>query len=283
VTPPVAYLNGSFLPLSEARVPALDRGYLFADGVYEVLPVYDGRPFRLDAHLQRLEASLAGILLQNPHPLGEWRRLLLRLIELSGDGNLMLYLQVTRGAYATRSHALPSDPKPGVFAYCQPLPAITEQVKREGVSAVTAADTRWQLCHIKSIALLANVLLTHQALNQGCHEVILHRGEGVSEGGSSNVFAVIEGELVTPPKSHYILAGITREVLIELAAKHSMRCTERPISLAQLRTAQEIWVTSSTRELFPVTRLDGAAVGDGRPGAIWRQMFEWFQQIKRSE
>ncbi len=280
---PVAYLNGSFLPLSEARVPALDRGYLFADGVYEVLPVYDGRPFRLDAHLDRLEASLAGILLQNPHPAGQWRQLLQRLIELSGAGNLMLYLQVTRGAYPTRSHALPAEPKPGVFAYCQPLPAITEQIRSEGVSAVTATDTRWQLCHIKSIALLANVLLTQQALNQGCQEVILHRGEEVTEGGSSNVFAVIAGELVTPPKSHYILAGITRDVLLELAARHAVRCAERAISVTQLRAAQEIWITSSTRELYPVTRLDGAAVGNGRPGPLWQQMFEWFQQLKRSE
>ncbi|MGH8528454.1 MAG: D-amino acid aminotransferase [Nevskiales bacterium] len=278
----IAYLNGSFLPLSEARVPALDRGYLFGDGVYEVLPVYQGRPFRLDAHLQRLETSLAGILLSNPHPAGEWRKLLQQLIDLSGGGNLMLYLQVTRGAYPSRSHALPADPKPGVFAYCQALPAITEQIRREGVAAVTATDTRWQLCHIKSIALLANVLLTHQASLQGCHEVLLHRGEEVTEGGSSNVFAVIEGQLVTPPKSHYILAGITRDVLLELAEKHAIPCAERPISLAQLRGAQEIWITSSTRELYPVTRLDGKSVGDGRPGRLWQQMFEWFQPLKAS-
>lgn len=276
----IAYLNGSFLPLSEARVPALDRGHLFADGVYEVLPVYRGRPFRLDAHLQRLETSLAGILLPNPHSAEEWRQLLLQLIELSGGGDVMLYLQVTRGAYPTRSHALPAEPKPSVFAYCQPLPAITDEIKREGVSVVSATDTRWQLCHIKSIALLANVLLVHQALLQGCHEVLLHRGEEVTEGGSSNVFAVIEGQLVTPPKSHYILAGVTRDVLLELAAKHAIPHAERPISLAQLRTAEEIWITSSTRELYPVTRLDGEPVGDGQPGKLWQQMFEWFQQVK---
>ncbi|MCI0356601.1 MAG: aminotransferase class IV, partial [Acidobacteria bacterium] len=170
--------------------------------------------------------------------------------------------------------------KPAVFAYCQPVPPVTDQVQREGVACVTTADTRWQLCHIKSIALLANVLLTHEALKQGCNEVILYRGEEVTEGGSSNVFAVVNGVLVTSPKSSWILAGITREVVLELAQTRGVAHTERGLTLAELKHAQEIWITSSTREIYPVTRLDGLAVGGGQPGSLWRQMFEWFQQLK---
>lgn len=276
----IAYLDGQYLPLQEARVPVLDRGFLFADGVYEVAAVYDGRIFLLDQHLVRLERSLRGILLDNPHSRAEWSAILTALVARNGGGNLMLYLQVTRGAQPKRAHTLPEKPKPCIVAFCQPLPPVTDTVKTQGISAITLEDTRWLNCDIKSIALLGNVLLAHQALQAGSSEAILLRQGNLTEGGSSNVFLVANDILVTPPKTRLILPGITRDLLIELAAANGIACEERDITEQQLRGADEIWITSTTRELYPVTKLDGKPVGDGRPGPLWQRMFALFQQRK---
>jgi D-alanine transaminase len=276
----IAYLDGTYLPLQEARVPVLDRGFLLADGVYEVIAVYAGRIFALDAHLKRLDDSLAAILLANPHTRDHWRKILQTVVERNGGGNLMLYLQVTRGSQPKRGHALPVDPKPCIVAFCQPLPPIADDVKRQGVSAITLEDTRWLNCHIKSIALLGNVLLTHQALQAGCNEAILLRAGEVTEGASSNVFIAKDGTLATPPKGRLILPGITRDILIELARAENIGCTERPVTEEQLRDADEVWITSTTRELYPVTSLDGRPVGDGKPGPLWQRLFAQFQTRK---
>lgn len=268
----IAYVDGEYLPLEQARVPVTDRGLLFGDAVYEVVPVYAGRPYLLDAHLERLDRSLAGIRLPNPHSHGQWRELLAALVERNGGGDLALYLQVTRGAYPRRDHRLPAKPRPTVIAFCQarhpPDPATFEQ----GVSAVTRADPRWARCEIKSTALLANVLVADEARAAGAAEAILTRGGEVAEGASSNVFAVLDGVLTTPPLSPAILAGITRDAVLRLARAHDVAHAEAGIPAAALAGADEIWLTSSTREIYPVTRLDGRPIGTGRPGPVWTRM-----------
>jgi len=275
-----AYLDGQYLPLAEARVPVLDRGYLFADGVYEVMPVYAGRIFALDAHLDRLEFSLNAIQLPNPLTHLSWREILEGLVTRNGGGEQMLYLQVSRGVQPKRGFALPENPTPCVLAFCQPLPPVSAFIKEKGVSTVTRADTRWLNCHIKSIALLGSVLLSHEALQAGCNEVILLRDGYLTEGGSSNVFVVKSGVVITPPKSRLILAGITRDLVIESLPAAGIQLQERAVTEAELRQAGEIWITSSTREIYPVTTLDGEPVGDGRPGSQWAKAFDLFQACK---
>ncbi len=275
-----AYLNGHYLPLAEARVPVLDRGYLFADGVYEVTPVYAGRIFALDAHLDRLDASMAAIHLPSPLSRAEWHQVLNSLVERNGGGDQMLYLQVSRGVQPKRSFTLPDNPVPSVLALCQALPPVTEAIRTQGVAAVTGADTRWLNCHIKSIALLGSVLLTHEALQAGCNEIILLRDGFLTEGGSSNVFLVKDGIILTPPKSNLILAGITRDLVLESLRDANLPTDERNLSEAELRQADEIWITSSTREIYPVTQLDGKAVGAGKPGQYWARAFDLYQALK---
>jgi D-alanine transaminase len=276
----IACLDGQFLPLAEARVPVLDRGYLFADGIYEVMPVYAGRIFALDAHLDRLDFSLDAIQLPNPIARADWRAMLNELVTRNGGGNQMLYLQVTRGAQAQRSFGLPAQSRPCVLAFCQPLPPVTEAIRNRGVAAMTHEDTRWLNCHIKSIALLGAVLLTDEAVKTGCNEVILLRDGRLTEGGSSNVFVVKDGMIATPPRSRLILSGITRQLVLESLRASGIACEERAVAEAELRAADEIWTTSSTREIYPVTTLDGQSVGTGRPGPSWAQAFDLFQQLK---
>lgn len=276
----IAYLDGLYLPLNEARVPVLDRGYLFADGVYEVMPAYGGRLFALDLHLDRLDSSLAALFLPNPLSRSQWRELLGTLVERNGGGEQMLYLQVTRGVQPKRSFGLPDQPKPCVLAFCQPLPPVTEAIRQSGVAAITHEDTRWLNCHIKSIALLGGVLLSHEATQAGCNETILLRDELLTEGASSNVFIVKQGHVITPPKSRLILAGITRDLLLASLRAADLPCEERPVKAVELRQADEIWITSSTREIYPVTRLDDRLIGNGKPGPIWARAFALFQACK---
>jgi D-alanine transaminase len=276
----IAYLDGQFLPLAQAQVPVLDRGYLFADGVYEVLPVYGGRMFALDAHLDRLDASLQAIRLPNPLTRAQWHAALEQLVLRNGAGDQTLYLQVSRGVQPRRGFAIPERPAPCVLAFCQPLPPVTDSIRRDGVACVTREDTRWLNCHIKSIALLAAVLLSDEALRAGCNEVILLRDGWLTEGGSSNVFVVKDGCIATPPLSRLILAGITRQLVLDSLQAAGIHCEQRAISAAELETADEIWITSSTREIYPVTRLDGRPVGAGRPGPAWARAFELYQALK---
>ncbi len=280
----IAYVNGEFLPLAEARVPVLDRGFLFADSVYEVIPVYGAKPFTLAEHLQRLERSLAEVRITNPHTREQWSALVERLIqENRSDGDArdqMVYLQVTRGASSGRSHAFPENVKPTVVGLCSAMPNHGATALRDGVSAVTRPDIRWGRCDIKSTALLPNILASQAAREQGCNETILHRDGRITEGASSNVFAVIGGSVVTTPKGPEILTGITRAVL-DLLRAAGINTRERTMTLEELRGAQEIWITSATREVLPVTRLDGRPVGDGKPGALWRKAHALFQDFKR--
>ena len=273
------YLNGRFLREQDACVPVTDRGFLFGDGVYEVIPAYGTHLFSLRQHLSRLEASLHGIRLVNPLAPAEWEHVLRRLVEFNGPGDQSVYVQVTRGP-APRDHAFPTQPRATVFAMSTPLKPLPDGALTDGVAAITLDDIRWDYCHIKSICLLPNVLLRQQAVEAGAVEAILLRDGEVTEGAASTVFAVIEGALRTPPKGPKLLAGITRDALIELAKAHGMPWQEAPILEAELRTAEEVWITSSTREILPVTRLDEQPVGSGLPGAHWRRMYQLYQQHK---
>lgn len=275
-----AYVNGQFLPLENATVSVLDRGFLFSDSVYEVIPVYAGTAFRMADHLERLANSLDGLRIANPHDIDGWRDLLDDLVARDGGGDLAIYLQVTRGAPARRDHRLSADVEPTVVAFCQSRSAPDPALLEAGLAAITTEDTRWRYCRIKSTSLLANVMAADAARQQGATEAILVRDGAVQEGTSSNVFAVLDGQLVTPALRDTILPGITRGVVLELAASHTLDYAEvETLTPAALRSASEIWITSSTREIFPVTRLDGAPVGDGTPGALWTRMQGWLQAV----
>jgi len=269
----IAFVNGDYLPLGEARVSVLDRGFLFADSVYEVIPVYAGHCFRLTDHLTRLARSLAGLRIVNPHDTQAWRDLVATLVEHNGGGDLSVYIQVSRGAPARRDHRLPEDLAPTVVAFCQSRAPVDEALLRGGIAAITTADTRWRDCWIKSTSLLANIMAADQARTAGAAEALLIRDGCVMEGTSSNVFAVVDGRLVTPALCESILPGITRAAVLGLAARDSVNHAEiHALTPDALTAASEIWITSSTREIFPVTRLDDAPVGDGLPGPLWTQM-----------
>lgn len=275
------YLNGEWLPPEEAKISVLDRGFIFGDGVYEVIPAYGGRLFRLKAHLERLDTSLADIGLRNPLTAGEWRAMLERLVQEGGSDDQSVYLQITRGP-APRDHAFPKQVRPTVFAYAQPIRYPEPALLRTGVAAITTADIRWQRCDIKTTALLANVLLRQLAAEQDAAEAVLLRDGYLTEGAVSNIFIVRAGVLLTPPKGRFILAGITRDLVLELARAHGISCEEAPISEAQLRGADEVWMSSSTREVLPVTRLDGQPIGDGRPGPLVERMRTLYRDYKRA-
>ena len=277
---PEVYLNGSFLPLAEARVSVMDRGFLFGDAVYEVIPVYGGRPFRLEQHLRRLESSLEAIRMTAPLSDAAWGAVLRRLIDQYPDRDLGVYLQVTRGNAERRDHAIPEHTRPTVLAMANPIDAPDPAMAERGVSAVTLDDIRWELCHIKATTLLANVLLRQQARDRDAVEAILVRDGEVTEGAASNLFIVSEGRVITPPKGPHLLPGITRDLILELAAGAGLPHAEAPIGLGELERAEEIWLTSSTKEVLPVARLDGAPVGSGAPGPLWRGMAELYQAYK---
>jgi D-alanine transaminase len=282
----IAYVSGEWLPLGEARVSVLDRAFLFGDGVYEVLPAYHGRPFALPEHLARLARNLRELQIPNPHTDAQWREIVARLLQdngpaAGGAADLLVYLQVTRGAPAVRQHAFPAGTPPTVVGMCSALPIPGEAALRDGVGAITRPDIRWGRCDIKSTALLPNVLTIQAAREHGCNEVILHRDGRVTEGGSSNVFAVLGTSVVTPSKSTEILPGITRDLLAGLLRANRIALQERRLTLTELRSAEEIWLTSSTREVLPVTKLDGEPVGSRKPGPLWKKAYALFQAAKQ--
>ncbi|HWM66291.1 MAG TPA: D-amino acid aminotransferase [Steroidobacteraceae bacterium] len=278
---PISYLNGAFVPLQEARISPLDRGFLYSDGVYELMPVYEGRPFRFEAHADRLTRSLAGIQMEDPHTRSEWREIFSTLITRNGGGNLYIYWQVTRGAELGRNHApLPKVPRT-VFAFCAPLPVVSPTTLENGVECITTEDTRWAHCDIKSVSLLANILLRQQAIDAGAAEIILLKDGQLREASSSAVHVVIDGVIVSPPRSRAILPGTTRSAMEEVATSAGLTCQSEPVSEQQLRAAQEIWISAATREVQPVTRLDGKPVGTGKPGPVWRRIHEQWQRYKR--
>jgi D-alanine transaminase len=279
------YLNGQFLPLAEAKIPVLDRGFIFGDGVYELVPVYSNRPFRLDEHLRRLQGSLDGIRLANPHGPEAWRELILRLIGLQDFADQSLYIQVTRGTpvegQPPRDHAFPNGVPPTVFLFAQPLVTATPAQKAAGACAVSAVDNRWLRCDIKTTSLLANILLRQQAVDADCAETVMLRDGFLTEGAASNIFVVKDGVLLAPSPSNLILTGITFDVVLELAAAHGIPHAMRAISEAEVRGADELWMTSSTREIMAIVELDGAPVGAGVPGPLAQQMDGLYQTFKQ--
>lgn len=276
----IVFLNGSYLPVDQAQVSVLDRGFIFGDGVYEVIPAYGGHPLRLKHHLQRLQNSLDSIRLKNPNSNDEWSSIINAVIEKNEGADQYIYLQVTRGV-AKRDHSFPGDTTPTVFVMSSPLLPVSEALLNNGVSAITLDDIRWRYCSIKTTALLPNVLLRQQAVEQDAAEAILVRDGEVTEGAASNLFIVLNGIIITPPKSNLLLPGITRDLVVELAHHHDLPCEERSITADELNQAEEIWVTSSTKEILPVTNLDGKPVGSGKPGDTWQKMIGFYQENKQ--
>jgi D-alanine transaminase len=276
------YLNRQFMPLVDAKISVLDRGFIFGDGVYEVIPVYSRRAFRLAEHLQRLQHSLDGIRLKNPHSDTEWGALINELIAQNEGEDQYLYLHITRGA-ARRDHAFPNPQvSPTVFMMSNPLITPAAELLASGVGAVSATDNRWLRCDIKAIALLPNVLLRQLAVDAGCAETILFRDDAfMTEGAASNIFVVKNGTLLAPPKDHLMLPGITYDVVLELAAMDGIPYEVRRISKAEVFAADELLLTSSTREVQAITVLDGQPVGAGRPGAMFARLYGLYQDFKR--
>ncbi|HTT07334.1 MAG TPA: D-amino acid aminotransferase [Gammaproteobacteria bacterium] len=274
----IVYLNGEWVPLSEARVSVLDRGFIFGDGVYEVIPAFAGRLFRPDQHLQRLDNSLMAVRMKNPLTRERWRAVLNTLLERNGGGDQSVYLQITRGV-ARRDHVLPEPVPPTVFAMSSP--AVRQN--RQPVTAIVCEDIRWKWCQIKSTALLANVLMRLAAQEHGAYEALLIRDGWLTEGAASNVFIVTDGIVKTPPHSENLLPGITRDLIVELLAAHRIPHAETAVGEAELRAADEIFLTSSVREVVPVVKLDDKPVGAGVPGPVWERVVALYEQFRNAE
>ena len=276
------FLNGKFIPADEAKVSVLDRGFVFGDGVYEVIPVYDGYCFKLKNHLKRLQNSLDESKIVNPYSEKQWEMLLKKLINLHLGGDQVLYIQVTRGV-AVRDHVFPENTKPTVFVMSNLMQGVPEKYKKNGISAISLKDSRWQKCNIKSTSLLPNCLLKQQAKDAGAEEALLISDGYLTEGSTSNAYAVIDGVIYTAPKSGKILAGITREVVINLASKAGIRLIEEPVAEFKLTDVDELWTSSSTKEVLPITRLNGVKVGEGIPGPVWQKIDALYQHAKAEE
>lgn len=276
------YLNGRFMPIEEAQIPVLDRGFIFGDGVYEVIPVYSRNIFRLAEHLQRLQHSLDGIRLPNPYRDEQWAEIVRELVARNEGEDQYLYLHITRGV-AKRDHAFPVPPvAPTVFLMSSPLLHPPAELLETGVSAVTATDNRWLRCDIKAISLLPNVLLRQMAADAGCAETIMLRENAfLTEGSASNIFIVKNGILLAPPKDHLMLPGITYDVVLELAAANGIPSEIRRISAAEVFAADEILMTSSTREILAITKVDEKTIGSGKPGAMFTKLYTLYQTYKR--
>jgi D-alanine transaminase len=276
------YLNGQYMPIAEARISPMDRGFLFGDGAYELIPVYSRRPFRPDEHLARLAHTLDGMRLANPLSLPAWQAVIEKLIAENQGEDQSIYIQVTRGADVKRDHPFPKGVPPTVFVMSAPLVTVAPELLQTGVPCVSAADNRWLRCNLKTVSLLANVLLRQEAVDAGCAETILFRDGFLSEGAASNIFIVKDSRLLAPPKGHLMLPGITYDVVLELAQGHALAYEVRDILEAEVRAADEIWMTSSTKEVLPVTTLDGRPVGTGKPGPAAVAMYGWYQDFKRT-
>ena len=275
----MVFLNGKFLPIEQAMVPVLDRGFIFGDGVYELIPVYSRAPFRMDEHLARLERSLAAVRIRNPYPREQWREIILKLVAQQPWQDQAVYFQVTRGV-AKRDHAFPAGVEPTVFVMCNPLVNPPKELVEKGAAAVSAVDNRWLRCDIKSISLVGNCLLRQASADAGAAETILFREGKLTEASASNVFVAKNGLLLSPPKSNLILPGITYDVVVEIAQATKIPLEFRDVSEAEVRAADEIWLTSSSKEILAVAMLDGKPVGDGKPGPLFRKAYAGYQEFK---
>jgi D-alanine transaminase len=278
---PVVYINGEYLPQSQATVSVLDRGFLFGDGVYEVIPVYAGKPLRLTEHLDRLQRSMHRVSLKSPLTHQEWEEIFKTLLESNPGGDRSIYLQVTRGAAPVRDLSFSAGIEPTVFVMVNDIKPVDYAQLEKGIEAITVDDFRWKACDIKSVSLIANVMIRLSANEQNVVDAIMVRGGLVTEGTASNIFVVHSGIISTPPKSDCLLPGITRDLVIELARANGLTVKERDIKQGELETADEIWLTSSTREIAPVVKLDNRVVGDGAAGDYWKKIIALYQGYKQ--
>lgn len=275
----IAHFNGELLPLDQIRISPLDRGFIFGDGVYEVIPVYNGQPLHAREHFERLQRSCDEILLKNPHTAEQWIAITKALLE-HHPGNQSVYIHVTRGVQAKRDHVIPKDLKPTVMLFCYPLASPSKEQVENGVACTTGEDFRWKKCHIKSISLLGNVLARQSSVEAGAVETIMFRDGFLTEASASNAFIVKDGTVLAAPQDHLILLGITYQLLQKLAKEGTIRLEVRAISETEVRSADEVWLSSSTKEVLAVTRLDGKPVGNGKPGALFRRMHALYQDYK---
>ncbi len=273
-----AWFNGNFMPLADVRVSPLDRAFLYGDAVYEVIPVFAGEPFLLDAHLDRLERSLGELRIRNPHGRQEWVALITGLVQRNGGSNVAVYLQVSRGADVGRDHAFPGD-HVGPTVFGMAMPVREPHPDRQGIRAITRTDQRWGRCDIKSTALLANVLARQAAQEAGAGEAILIRDGQLTEGSASSVIIVEAGALVRRPAGPDVLPGTTTDAVFAIARQCGFGCRDEPISGDRLRRADEIWITAATR-IAPVVMLDGRPVGSGQPGPVWHKVAAAFDASK---
>jgi D-alanine transaminase len=275
----IACFNGALLPLEEIAISPLDRGFIFGDGVYEVIPVYNGTMLRAREHFERLQRSMDAIRLANPHTVDEWIALTAKLLA-HHPGNQSVYLQVTRGVPPKRDHVMPRGLAPTVFMMCQPLASPSKEQVERGVACITARDFRWEMCNIKSTSLLGNVIARQMAADADAAECVMFRDGFLTEASASNVFAVKGSTVLAPPMDNLILLGITYQLLVELARAGDVKLEVRKVSEAEVRAADELWLTSSTKEVLAITTLDGKPVGNGKPGALFRRMHALFQDYK---
>ena len=278
---PLVWLNGRLLPLAEAHISPLDRGFLFGDGAYEVLPVYGGRAYRFEAHMARLDRSLAEIRMPPPLDRAGWLAAFGRLVHGNGGGDLLLYVHVTRGVEPERNHVPQAGTPPTLFASVQRLPLIPDSAIENGVAAVTADDIRWSRCDIKSTSLLGNVLLRWLAADAGATETLLRRDGFLTEGSASSAHVVKGGRIFTPPQTNAILPGTTRGVIFELAERERIASERRPVAEAELRDADEVLIASAGGGIRAVTTLDGRPVGTGKPGPVFRRIYAAFKATQR--
>jgi len=275
-----AFLNGEYLPLEECRVSVLDRGFIYGDGVYELIPVYKNNAFYLPQHLERLQSSMGEIQVQSPYDKFEWQTIIDTLIQQSEADDLAIYIQVTRGV-APRDHVFPKVVQATVFAMANSLPVIPSEYLENGVELISSNDIRWQRCDIKAISLLANILAKQEAAEASAIEAIMIRDGHALEGSASNLFLVREDIVYTHPKDNLILPGITRDFVIELLDELGIECKQQRIPKDWLYSSDELWITSSTKEVLAATKIDKKIVADGKPGEIWRKTFNLYQQRKR--
>ena len=281
----LCYLNGEYTPLNLAKVSVLDRGFLFGDGIYEVVPVYGRQVFRFGEHMARLDRTLAKVRIANPHTAAEWLERCRRLIDAHAARDQLLYLQVTRGV-APRDHVMPTDIEPTVFMMTSPMKPPSAEQRHRGVACITARDFRWERGDIKSISLLGNVLARQMSADQGAVETIMFRDGFLTEGAACNVWVVREGAVLGPPKSEHVLEGIRFELIRELCEEEGIAFNLRPISEGEVGTADELMLSSATKEVLPVTTLDGEAVGHGalrgKPGPVYAKLYAAYQRAKEA-
>lgn len=274
----LVYLNGEFVDHASARVSVDDRGFLFADGVYEVARVYDGRIFQMRPHLERLQHGLGELRIHaQVDAIPDIAERLLDENELR-NGDATVYVQVTRGA-APRAHAFPPPETPAtVYVLAKPFRQHPATYFEDGVATITVPDTRWSRCDIKSIALLPNVLANQQAKDHGAFEALFVRDGAVIEGSHSNLFGVLDGRLITYNLCGYILGGITRKLIMDRAPELGIRVAEEPVKLAELDRVEELFLSGTTTEVMPISKVDNKLIGDGKPGPVTRRLQEAFQQ-----